>query len=323
MTASPEVSGRMQRDDTAMGAVERLRTWARQHRDACLRAARDLWRKPLDAALTAVVLGIAIALPLGLFAILNTVETATEAWLDRHEVTVFLDTDVQPDDADTLARQWQRLPGVTGTRLITPQQAMGDLKELLGLVELETVANDPLLPYLVVVELDRARANPTELVERLSTWKRVSQVQFDQDWLTKVDALVRLAKRTALVLTILLAIGALVVVGNTVRLGVERHREETEVLSLLGATSAFVRRPFLYQGCWHGLIGGLVGYLLVCALIAWLAEPFSELATLWATDVTLKWPSWTAALATVVLSAALATISARISVRPHLIPQGA
>ena len=76
----------------------------------------------------------------------------------------------------------------------------------------------------------------------------------------------------------LLGLGALLVVGNTVRLDIQARREEIGVLQLLGASDGFVRRPFLYLGAWYGLAAGALA--LGVLTLAWMAlrQPLADLA---------------------------------------------
>src|SRR3546814_2761402 len=77
-------------------------------------------------------------------------------------------------------------------------------------------------------------------------------VQHDTQWRERLDGWLRFGGRVAWVLAFLLGLGALLVVGNTVRLDIQSRREEISVLQLLGATDGFIRRPFLYLGAWYG-----------------------------------------------------------------------
>ncbi|MEW2925871.1 cell division protein FtsX, partial [Pseudomonas juntendi] len=71
--------------------------------------------------------------------------------------------------------------------------------------------------------------------------------------------------RLVQVLSVLLGVGAALVVGNTVRLDIQARREEIGVLQLLGASDGFIRRPFLYLGAWYGLGAGAVALALIGA----------------------------------------------------------
>jgi cell division transport system permease protein len=79
----------------------------------------------------------------------------------------------------------------------------------------------------------------------------------------------------------LFALGILVIVGNTIRLDIENRRDEIEVTKLVGGSDAFVRRPFLYNGAWYGLGGGLVAWLIVTLVIAVLGDPVQRIAGLY------------------------------------------
>jgi cell division transport system permease protein len=79
----------------------------------------------------------------------------------------------------------------------------------------------------------------------------------------------------------LFALGILVIVGNTIRLDIENRRDEIEVTKLVGGSNAFVRRPFLYNGAWYGLGGGLIAWLVVTVAVRLLADPVERIAGLY------------------------------------------
>ena len=90
-----------------------------------------------------------------------------------------------------------------------------------------------------------------------------------------------IARRGILLIGSLLALAVLLVIGNTIRLEIQNRREEILVTKLIGATNAFVRRPFLYSGIWYGTLGGLIAWLLVETGFWLLAGPVAHLAGLY------------------------------------------
>ena len=86
----------------------------------------------------------------------------------------------------------------------------------------------------------------------------------------------------------LLALGILVIVGNTIRLDIENRRDEIEVTKLVGGSNAFVRRPFLYNGFWYGLGGGVIAWLVVTVAVRILADPVQRIAGLYGSTFTLR-----------------------------------
>src|SRR3546814_9897590 len=103
-------------------------------------------------------------------------------------------------------------------------------------------------------------------------------VQHDTQWRERLDGWLRFGGRVAWVLAFLLGLGALLVVGNTVRLDIQSRREEISVLQLLGATDGFIRRPFLYLGAWYGIGAGAIALGLLATAGHALREPLAQLA---------------------------------------------
>ena len=90
-----------------------------------------------------------------------------------------------------------------------------------------------------------------------------------------------MTRRGILLISVLLGLAVLLVIGNTIRLEIQNRREEILVTKLIGATNAFVRRPFLYSGIWYGILGALIAWALVQAGFWLLAGPVSHLAGLY------------------------------------------
>ena len=86
----------------------------------------------------------------------------------------------------------------------------------------------------------------------------------------------------------LLAIAIVVIIGNTIRLDIENRREEIEVTKLIGASNAFVRRPFLWTGFWYGLFGGLLALGLVRYGLYLLEGPVARLAGLYQSTIVIS-----------------------------------
>jgi cell division transport system permease protein len=113
-------------------------------------------------------------------------------------------------------------------------------------------------------------------------------------------------------MALLLALAAVLVVGNSVRLDIQGRAEELSVLRLVGASAAFVRRPYLYSGAWYGLASGLVAALLVLLLEAVLAGPLARLAESYGGRLAFAGLAWWQLLLAPVLAAALGWLGARL-----------
>jgi cell division transport system permease protein len=110
----------------------------------------------------------------------------------------------------------------------------------------------------------------------------------------------------------------LLVVGNTIRLEIENRRGEIRIMDLVGATPAFVRRPFLYSGAWHGLFGGLLAWLLVALGVGLLQRPVGNLAALYHTQFAVAGLDARATLILLAGSMTLGMLGSWLAVARHL-----
>ena len=156
------------------------------------------------------------------------------------------------------------------------------------------------------------------LAERLGAMPGVDEVRLDLAWIERLRHLAELGRRLALALGGLFGLGVLLVVGNTVRLSVESRRREIEVVMLIGATHAFVRRPFLYSGAWYGFGGGVFALALLSLGGHWLALPVAALADSYGAQFSL--PALDVTGSTILLSCStlLGWLGAWLAVTRHL-----
>ena len=125
------------------------------------------------------------------------------------------------------------------------------------------------LPTVLVIQPSESINEPEQLAAlqmEIQAQPVVDHVQLDMDWLRRLHELLTLGERVVAALAVLLALGVLLIVGNTLRLAIENRREEIVVIKLVGGTDGFVRRPFLYTGFWYGIGGGVIAILLLLVI---------------------------------------------------------
>ncbi len=244
----------------------------------------QLWRTPFSTLMTAVVIGIALALPAGLYVLLNNVQQLSSGWEDSAQVSLFIERDVAEKRILALADRLRNWEGVAEVRYISREQALAEFRELSGFGDaLDSLAENP-LPAVLVLRPTPAQAEPAamgRLLERLRQLDAVDQAQLDMEWVRRLNGIIEVGKRGALLLGVLLAMAILLVVGNTIRLIIFARREEIVITKLIGATNAFIRRPFLYTGFWYGLMGALIAWLLVVGFLILLNGPVTQLSFLY------------------------------------------
>jgi len=265
---------------TARTRPRRLAAWLEQHAWGLMASLRRLGGRPLGSLLTVTVMGFALALPLTFALLLGNLQRLGSALGETQAISVFMQVGGNGSAAKALAKQIHQRDDVAAVEVRTPQQGMNELARMQGFGEaLKALDYNP-LPWVLVVRpatrLDAVRAKI--LLDWLRAQPGVDRVQDDGAWRKRLDALLEVGTRAVLMLAALLALAALLVVGNSVRLDIQGRADEIAVLRLVGASPSFVRRPYLYAGLWYGLAGGLVAMMLTLLLEWALAGPVSRLA---------------------------------------------
>ena len=156
------------------------------------------------------------------------------------------------------------------------------------------------------------------LRKEIAGWPKVAHVQLDSAWVKRFDAFLRLARLALWMLAGIFAAGLVAVTFNTIRLQVMAQAAEIEVARMIGATDAFIRRPFYWFGGLQGALGGLVALGTMALGIEALAAPVARLAETYGAVFALSGPEPEASLAIVAFAAFLGWLGAAISVRRHL-----
>ncbi|AXK73362.1 ABC transporter permease [Lysobacter sp. TY2-98] len=253
----------------------RLGAWFDHHVYSLVASLGRMLRKPWATGLTVGVMAIAIALPLGLWAVLANVAQFTGEVQQSRQVSLYLVPGTTLERANALAQQIRSRSDVVAVVVRSADEGLKELRAQGGLSEAADALGTNPLPHLLRVT---PRGDDAVLAASLQSLTDVDVVQQDDAWRTRLDRWLTLGVRIALVLAVLLGLGALLVVGNTVRLDIQSRRDEIEVLQLLGATDGFVRRPFLYLGACYGLLSGAIALALLTGAELALRDPIAGLA---------------------------------------------
>ncbi|WP_236645327.1 permease-like cell division protein FtsX [Aidingimonas lacisalsi] len=301
------------------GRSSQLRAWGRHHRAMCRDSARRLIRHPLSSVLTMLAIAIALILPAGLWLTLDSARLL-DAELDQSAtLTAYLSKDIGEGEAGRITEALRAHEGVADARLITADEGMHEFQQSLGLEDaLARLDTNPLPASVVLSPQDTAPERVRQLADTLEEVPGVDEMRLDLAWLERLRRLAELGQRLALALGALFGLGVLLIVGNTIRLAVESRRQEIEVVTLIGATHAFVRRPFLYSGAWYGLGGGLLAWGLLSLGGQWLASPVTALAESYGADFRMPTLDWLGSAVLLLSSILLSWLGAWMAVNRHL-----
>jgi cell division transport system permease protein len=267
------------------------RTYALRHAQVAVDSLGRLYRNRVASLMTAAVIGIALAMPAGLYVLLENLDRLSGAWNGQTSLSVFLKDTVTTDSARKLADAVRAWPEIASVTLVTPEQALEEFSRHSGFADaLGTLEENPLPAVLLAIPV-ATHADPLSaglLREKFRALKETELAQLDLQWVHRLTAMLEIARRGVLVISVLLALAVLLVVGNTIRLEIQNRHNEIVVIKLIGATDGFVRRPFLYSGIWYGVLGALIAWLLVILGFQVLAGPVRHLAGLYQSSFSLQ-----------------------------------
>lgn len=262
--------------NTGAKAPSRLVIWVGHHLHSVVFSLGRALRKPWATALTVAVMALALALPLGLSIALDNLKHFAGSVQQSRDINLFLKPELDAAAAQAVARTLRGRADVAEVLLRSPEEGLAELRQSPGLGEaIDALGENPLPTLLIVTP---AHGDDAALAKSLETLPQADLVQHDALWRQRLDGWLGFGARLVQVLSMLLGLGAALVVGNTVRLDIQARREEIGVLQLLGASDGFIRRPFVYLGAWYGLGAGLValGLIGVCGLA--LRPPLANLS---------------------------------------------
>jgi cell division transport system permease protein len=273
----------------------------------------------MATALNLLAIGVALALPLGAWVTLENVQRVAGRIASDPQLSVFLATDASQADAKSIAAVLAAAPPVRGHRFVPKDQALAELQRAQGLAEIAAALGSNPLPDAFIVDL---AADDPEATERLAAELRkapkVALIQFDAAWVRRLDAALRLGRAAVVLLAVLLGVGMVAITFNTIRQQILTQRDEIEVSRLIGATTAYIRRPLVYQGAVLGLAGGLVALGMVAGSVWAIRSEVAQLAATYGSDFELALPPVGDLIALLAFAALLGAVGAYLSVSRHL-----
>lgn len=281
----------------------------------------ELWRYPLASMMTLAVLGVSLALPSCFHVLLKNAEKVESGWQDSSQITLYLRKDLPEESIAALRKRIELYPEVDSVDYVSRDQALSEFREQSGFGEaLDYLDGNP-LPAVLIIVPDAQWRNPeaaSELLGKLNAENGVEQGKLDLQWLGRLQGIIKLLRHTITGIAVLLLAAVLLIVGNTLRLNILNQRSEIEVLKLVGATDAFIHRPFLYTGIWFGVIGGMLAWWLTEVMVLWSEGVVSELAGLYDSQFQLVGLGLVDGVNLILLGALLGLIASWFSVHRHI-----
>lgn len=304
-------STRPVRDRRAIGR------WLDAH-GRCIRSSLvHMGRRRLASGLTTIVIGITLALPAGLFIAAKNMAHLTASWQQSVTISLYLNAHA---DGRSMTRELRDETMIRNARFVSAHEGLEYMKRHTQLgPALEALGSNP-LPAVIRVhpESSLSSSEVQALAKRLGKRPAVDRAQLDAGWVRRLNAIVALGTRAAVVIAVLLGAAVIFIVGNTIGLDIENRRGQIEVMKLLGASDAFIRRPFIYGGVFYGLFGGLAGLVILGSAALALSAPLADLAAAYNGGLSITGLSPTGALIVIVIGIALGWVGSAVAASRHL-----
>lgn len=303
------------------GLLNRLSAWLQHHRLSAADSLVRVLENPAGSLLTWLVIGIALALPVGMNVALDNVSKVSEGWDSPAQISLFLQEGVSGERVQQLEAELAALEAVRETRFISREEALNEFRELSGFADVLANLEENPLPNLILVTPVTALDEPavSALRAELEENSEVAEAVLDMEWLQRLNTLMELSRRIVLAVGVMLVTGVLLILGNTIRLAIESRRDEIVIVKLVGGSNGFVRRPFLYTGLWYGVGGGVLAAILVSVSLWFLEEPIADLALLYESAFYLTGLGLMGALNLIILGGLLGLAGAWLAVSRHLV----
>ena len=263
--------------------------WFSRHVSTAGGSLGRLGRQPFASLMIVLVIAVTLAIPAALNLVVKNAQAVSSGWDNALDFSIYLRRDIREDEAAGLARLIGQRADVESVRLITAADALDEFKRLSGFGDaLDQLSENP-LPHTLVVRPSPANTSQSMILlqEELANLPESELVQVDTEWVQRFHAILDIVRQAIVIGATLLGVAIVVIIGNTIRLDIQNRRDEIEVTKLIGASNAFVRRPFLWSGFWYGLFGGALALGLVQYGLFLLEQPVARLAGLYQSGVSV------------------------------------
>ncbi len=284
-----------QRSRGASGIVvtpgQRLGHWFKQHQIESREALRRLLLTPVSTLVTLFLLAVVLAVPTFMYSLLGNLKQLAPGAEFEPQLALYLDPALDVQSVDRFSRTLLIRDDLISVELISSETGAKEFKAFSDMGELISLLKDNPLPAVIfAIPRDQSPDSMKLLQAELAQLPEVEVAELDIEWLERLGTIINSFASISLVLALLLALTVLLVVTNTIRTLISARQEEIEVSLLIGATHAWVRRPFLYTGLLYGFFGALLGLCLVYFSLALVESPLSDLTALYVGRFDLKGP---------------------------------
>lgn len=233
---------------------------------------RNFW---LSLASVFTVMASLVILGASAFFLVNANNMAQD-FESQLEIAVFAQNDMNLQQVEGLQQQVEGLSGVSSVVLTPKEQALKDFSQSMGSSTLVSdLGETNPFPDKLTVEVNDPQQVKT-IAEQIETLKGVDKVRYGQGIVDQLLSFTHWLRWIGIGIVVAFAVASLVLISLNIKMNVFSRRREIQIMKLVGASNSFIRGPFLIEGMFLGLMGGLLAIVIVGFGYQWLAEYVSS-----------------------------------------------
>jgi len=272
-----------------------------------------LFNSPLSLLMTLLVMAVGLSLAGGFYVFLQNVQSIVETIEMGRQVSLFLYKEVSTEQALALVEQLNVLSGVEKVVYISEQQAFMEFQQYSGFGEsLHALDFNP-LPAVIQVLPEVNQLINDEFIQSLQSNAGIEFIQVDKAWVLRLQAIMQIAVDLSYILAFCFALAVILIIGNSIRLVLQTRSEEIIIEKLIGASAAYIYKPFIYTGFWYGFLSALLSWGIINSLILLLRPTVMQLVGLYQSHFSLLFMGLQEGLVFVILASLLGVFGALLA----------
>ena len=267
--------------------------WLNQHAQAIKLVLSRMHYNKLSTFMISLVIAVAMCVPGVFYMGVDHLSKLSNHMQDETEISLFLKLDANPNVASEIDAVLAKNTAIKQYHLVTKDQAWKDLKAKAESNKIDNevsqLTKNPLPDAFFIQAKSADPAALETLKNELQGIPGVDQAVLNAEWAKRLSSILALGTKIILFIAALLGLALLVIIGNTVRMQILTQKEEIIVSKLIGATTSFIRTPFLYAGMIYGLFGGLLAIVILTLIVQLYNQSVTQLSNLYSSDFSLPW----------------------------------
>lgn len=297
--------------------LKRLQSAMAVHILAATNSFQTLYRSPFSSIMTMLVMSVVLTFPILFLVFSNNITKLTTDWQKDAHVVLYLKTSLNPEEEQNFLKKVRSMDAVLSATYKSKDQGLAEMQNQEGMKDIMHYLPDNPLPAVIEVAPKDSIKTAEQMLAFLAGFKampQVDQAKMDVEWMNRLQSILSFINKIADSVALFLFFSVIFIVGNTLRLAIVNREEEIQILKLIGATNAFIRRPFLYLGTWFGLFAAIFAVLFVNVFMYGLLWVFQDVLSLYHKHVPIFGLTVQQAYLIVLVSVFLGWLGARLSI---------